>query len=387
MIPVTAPTLPRYGQRSLAEVVPSLLAGLGVTGFANRLAVPDIDGVCLLLVDGLGWELLQSHRADAPFLASLTAGSEPMTAGFPATTATSIASLGTGVPAGQHGIVGYTFAPTEDGGLLNALTWREHGGSHTDRTETLVPERIQPLPTALQRGADAGVAITVVAPGIQHNSGLTRAALRGSAFRACLALGDLAAAALEALRVPAPALCYAYHGDLDLMGHVHGPGSSAWRMQLRQVDRLAVTLAEGLPPHCLLAVIADHGMVQLDEGACFDADRLAALQAGVRLLGGEVRVRHVYTHPGAQAEVLAAWRQALDQHAWVLSREEAVAAGWFGPEVSARVRHRIGDVVVAASGRSGVIRSVAEPMESRLLGHHGSLTTAEQDVPFLLVRG
>jgi hypothetical protein len=28
-----------------------------------------------------------------------------------------------------------------------------------------------------------------------------------------------------------------------------------------------------------------------------------------------------------------------------------------------------------------------EPLESSLIGHHGSLTTAEQNVPFLLAHG
>ena len=34
----------------------------------------------------------------------------PLTAGFPATTATSLGSLGTGRPPGQHGMLGYQVA-------------------------------------------------------------------------------------------------------------------------------------------------------------------------------------------------------------------------------------------------------------------------------------
>ena len=68
----------------------------------------------------------------------------------------------------------------------------------------------------------------------------------------------------------------------------------------------------------------------------------------------------------------------------MLTRAEAVTAEWFGPEVSERVLPRIGDLVVAARGTTGIVRSVVEPLESRLIGHHGSLTAAEQYVPFLL---
>lgn len=53
------------------------------------------------------------------------------------------------------------------------------------------------------------------------------------------------------------------------------------------------------------AAVADHGMIELDDSV-IDADAVDELSAGVRALGGEVRARHVYTEPGAQADVLAA---------------------------------------------------------------------------------
>ncbi len=100
------PTLPRYGSRSLGELVPSLLGSLGAPGFANLLAIEPAGRVCFLLVDGLGWELLQANQAAAPFLNSIAR--PPLTAGFPATTAASLSSLGIGVPPGEHGLIGYT---------------------------------------------------------------------------------------------------------------------------------------------------------------------------------------------------------------------------------------------------------------------------------------
>jgi Flp pilus assembly secretin CpaC len=115
----------------------------------------------------------------------------------------------------------------------------------------------------------------------------------------------------------------------------------------------------------------------------YDADVLGGLQNGVRLLGGDPRSRHVYTEPGAEADVLAAWRGVLGDDAWVVTRDEAVAAGWFGA-LGEHVAPRIGDVVVAMRGTAGVTRTVAEPMLSTLPGQHGSLSPAEQLVPFLV---
>src|ERR671922_2721328 len=104
------PVLPRYGEASLADLLPSLLAALDVPGARNPLAVEPLRRACLLVVDGLGWELLLANRAAAPFLAAAAERAAPLTTGFPATTATSLASLGTGRPPGPHGLVGYTIA-------------------------------------------------------------------------------------------------------------------------------------------------------------------------------------------------------------------------------------------------------------------------------------
>src|SRR3954452_10498452 len=102
--------LPRYGERSLCEVTPSLLAAIGAAGFDNVLGVERVSAACLLVIDGLGWDLLQAYADEAPFLARHAIGTEPLTAGFPSTTATSVSSFGTGLTSGQHGIVGYSFA-------------------------------------------------------------------------------------------------------------------------------------------------------------------------------------------------------------------------------------------------------------------------------------
>ena len=84
--------------------------------------------------------------------------------------------------------------------------------------------------------------------------------------------------------------------------------------------------------------------------------------------------------------MLATWREVLGERAWVMSREEAVKDGWFGPvgtAVSDAMAARIGDVVAACAGSWAVVCSKDEPLESSLIGMHGSLTAAEQLVPML----
>jgi hypothetical protein len=246
---------------------------------------------------------------------------------------------------------------------------------------------VQPLATALERAAACGTEVRVVSDRLFNGSGLTRAALRGGEYRGVHALGDLAAELITALRSPGSGFVYGYHADLDALGHVYGPGSLAWRLQLSTIDRVAALVAEALPSDGLLVVTADHGMVSVPAAARIDADSEPALRVGVRLLGGDARSRHVYVMPGAGEDVLAAWTERLGSHAWVLRREEAVAAGWFGPVTSPEALRRIGDVVVAMRGDAAVVRTRAEKFLATLIGQHGSLTAAEQQIPLLMLRG
>ncbi|WP_406230724.1 alkaline phosphatase family protein [Nocardia sp. NBC_01009] len=375
---------PRYGTGSLADLFPSLLAGLGVPGEVDRLGLGcTADRICVLLVDGLGAEALAANADAAPFLSSLVPAE--LAAGFPSTTATSLSSLGVGVPPGEHGIVGYLINVPGYDRLVNSLRWRLHGeGPKVDLLRELIPEQFQPNATVFERAAADGIAVTQVAPHYQAGSGLTRAVLRGCEFRPNVSTGDLVAGVAEALRAGDRALVYAYHGDLDTTGHVRGPSSDAWLLELAHVDRLAATIAEHLPPNAALVVTADHGMVELD--ARIDFDNTPPLQDGVARLGGEPRARHVYTTGGAAADVAATWQEFLGADFHVLSRADIIARGWFGPTVSPHVADRIGDLVVVAAGSRGIIRTGAEPLQAMLIGHHGSLTPAEMNVPLRVHR-
>jgi hypothetical protein len=370
--PMAPPVLPNYGEGSLADLACSLLAALGVREEANPLRLPHSRRICLLVVDGLGWELLRDYPAAAPFLSELALTGRPLTAGFPATTVTSLASLGTGRPPGQHGLLGYQVAVPGRGMLLNGLRWNKE----------VDPAAWQPHPTVYERAAVAGVSPFRVAGARLEKTGLSAAAMRGNGYRPADTLGGLVHQAAAALRESDRGLVTVYHADLDGTGHAFGCRSDAWRYHLGHVDKLAEQLAGALPVHTAFYVTADHGMVDVPPEDRVDADTVPGMRDGVALLGGEPRARHVYTAPGAAADVLAAWREILAERAWVLPREEAIAANWFGP-VDGGMAERIGDVVAAPCGPCAVVASEAEPLESSLIGMHGSLTASDQFVPLL----
>ena len=376
--------VPAYGRASLSDLMPSVLSSLGVPGEGDVLALPPTASVVVLLVDGMGAELVRRFADRAPFLSSLA--SRDLSTGFPSTTATSLASFGTGLPPGEHGVTGYTSWVQEVDATVGWLGWAPVG-SREDLRARLVPEQVQPQATAFERAAAAGVEVTVAAPVMFDGSGLTRAVLRGGTFRGAFTPGDALATAAAASRASGRSLVYCYIRDLDLIGHVRGVDSDAWRDQLRLVDAFAEQLASRLPAGTVLHVTADHGMVDVPDDARVDADAVAALSEGVRALAGEPRARHVHAVPGAADEVLARWRDELGDRMWVGRRDQAVAAGLFGPVVSPAALSRIGDVVAIATGEVAVVRRTAERSTADLRGQHGALTADERLVPLLSAAG
>lgn len=367
---------PGYGDRSLADVVPAVGAALGVrldgVGVSEAMALPEAPAYVVFLVDGLGSRLLERYAHVAPYLSSLRSAVPQATAGVPSTTATSLTSLGTGLPPGAHGVVGFTSRVPGTERLLNALSW----------PADVDPAEWQPHPTVFSRLRERGVAVSVVNKRDFATSGLTRAAHRGAEFVGADMVGERIAAAVAASD-HAPALTYLYDGDLDWTGHRYGVASTEWLQQLAMIDHEAEQLREALPPSTRLVVVADHGMVDSPAGSRVDVDTVHELRDGLVLFGGEARFRQLYCQRGAVDDVVATWRGVLGDKAEVLTREDATALGWFG-DVSSAVRPRIGDVVVACRGDAAVVSSVDWAYEARLVGMHGSLTPDEMLIPVLV---
>ena len=371
---MSQPLVPAYGESTLSDLLPSIGAVLGLPGKDNVLRLPEADRFVVFLVDGLGRELLDDRDHLAPFLCSLrdAPASRTITSGAPSTTATSVTSLGTGLTPGQHGVAGYTFR--FGGRLLNALLWEDD----------LDGLDVQPQLTAFERLAKAGVRCATVTPSRFRGSGLTGCALRGADFLGYTdddSSGRRVDLTVQAALSSPRSLVYLYDRDLDHAGHKQGVGSAEWAAQLVRIDTLAAHLRATLPADVVLLVTGDHGMVDVPARRRILIEVEADLIAGVRLVGGEGRFRQLYTR-GSAAAVAARWSDRLGSDAWVLTREQAVEAGWFGP-MQPRLADRFGDVLVAMATDLAIMTNT-QPNEFTLVGMHGSLTEAELTVPLLI---
>jgi hypothetical protein len=365
---------------SLADVLPSALAVLGLPGQTDRLQLHtrlgEVRQLAVLLVDGLGYHLLPAAAAAGPTLADVLAGTlgtlDELACEFPSTTPTSLVTLGTGALPGAHGVLGFTVNVPGTDRVLTHITWRDDPD----------PAQWQPVPTLFRRAVSAGMRVTVVSRPDFAGSGLTEASYGGAPYVGAARSELLADQLLAQLRAGTQ-LVYGYHPSLDTASHLHGIDSREWRRAAASVDRLIARLVDGLPPGAALLVTADHGALDVPVAGRFDIGADARLSAGVRVVAGEPRVRYLHTVPGATSDVLAAWREVLGPAATVVTRDEAVGAGWFG-EVPGPHLPRIGDVVAVCHGTTVVLATGHEPEAvAKLVAFHGSTTAAETAIPLI----
>jgi hypothetical protein len=376
------PAAPAFGSRSIAEVLTSAAASLGIPGFENRLNLPAGKRVCVVLADGLGRNLLKQKSAHTPFLRSAMQagqGQVPvfLDSAFPSTTAASLASFGTGLPAGQHGMVGFDVLDPDQDRVVNMLGGWDAG---------VDPQRWQPFPTVFERAAEHVDVSTVSLPQFS-DSAMTRAALRGGRFVTGTTSHARTAAAAEAMAGQGASLMYFYVNELDKAGHRHGCQSPQWEHQLEELDATVKRLSATLPAGTTVLLTGDHGMLDVPESQRIDYSAEPALVAGVRHTAGEPRMVHLYLEEGlgdaGRTRLIDAWRSRFGARIWAFTREEAIAAGLFGA-VRADVAPRIGDVMVAARDALAFYDTRrVRPTALEVVGQHGSLTKAEREVPLL----
>lgn len=361
---------PRYGTGSLAELLPSAVAAVGGVQWQNQLALPEMDSYVVFLIDGLGEGLLRAHAEEAPYLAGLPG--RTLTSGVPSTTATSLTSLGTGLPPGAHGIVGFTSRIPGTDRLLDALRWDKQ----------IDPREWQIHDTAFARARELGVEATVVSKRMFEGTGLTEASQRGAIYIGADTVGERISGAVRAA-TESRSITYLYEGELDATGHRRGCGSWAWKHQLAMIDSFASRLREALPQRTGLVVTGDHGMVDVHLDRRIDVDEEPELMKGVSLFGGEARFRHLYCDNGAVDDVAKTWQERMGNEAIVLTRDQAIDEGWFG-KVDAPVLPRLGDVMVASLGDRAIVSTSRFPYEATLVGLHGSVSEDEMLVPLLV---
>ncbi len=358
--------------RSLTGVLPQLLSSL--RGESDWFA--PASSAIVFVVDGLGARNLAARAGHARFLASTMAKKDVARTVFPSTTAAALTSLLTGTWPGEHGIVGYRVRVPGTDSAPNQLK-----GWETDGLSPTTWQRAQPL---FERESAAGRPTFVVSRAEYVGSGFTEATLRGGQFVTAADVVDRARIAADLAADNPGSLVYLYAPDLDGIGHKSGWESDPWAAGLERIDSAARVLSTALRPGVGAVLTADHGMVDVPRHRHLLLSEGSELLRGVRLIGGEPRMLHLYAEVGEGERVAQAWRASESGRSWVMTRDEAIGAGLFGPRADEAVRDRIGDVIVAARAAVAYYDDrLFDKAAQKMVGQHGSLTDEERTVPLV----
>jgi predicted AlkP superfamily pyrophosphatase or phosphodiesterase len=353
------------------------ISSLGaIIGTENRLNFRAAKRVIVVLVDGLGAHNLKAAAGHAPFLNSALAKTKPIACGFPSTTATSITSFGTGLAAGQHGLVGYKIFDQATRAPLNLL----NGWNDSYRAEDW-----QPHQTVAEKAVEAGVVANFIGPKAYQGSGFTSATMRGTRYLAGKTIADRFEVAEELLRTDnSDSLTYLYVPELDQTAHAEGVDSARWLTALEDLEAAVRGLVSNLRKTDALLLTADHGVIDvphrshryLDEFD-FDWDRAATV-------AGDPRVNFIYLHDATEMPSAAqSLQEEIGDTGLALTRDQVKQAGWYGP-LTAAAEQRLPDVFLLATKNVAYYHREYAPTASvNMIGQHGALSATEMTIPLL----
>jgi len=363
--PVTV--LPAYGDSCVTSLVPALCDPGAYWPQWLPSDVAQASQVVLFVVDGLGWNQLAERSHLMPTLWSFAG--EKITTVAPSTTATALTSIATGLAPGEHGVTGYRMSI--GGKVLNTLRWTIDG---RDARESVRPDSVQ------SHEPFGGQRPPVITRAEFRTTGFTRAHLDQTRFVGWRVPSTIVTEIDALLKAKEPFI-YAYYDGIDKVAHEHGLGAH-YDAELSYVDGLVARIIERLVPGSVLLITADHGQVHVGEDTVRLDDRL---MRQVDYLSGEGRFRWLHVRRGSEEETRKIAYELYGDRAWVLTCSEMIDSGWFGPRVTDIARKRLGDVaLVPFAGVS--FDDPADHGSFSLVCRHGSMTSAEIDVPLLAWR-
>lgn len=363
-------------QLSLADVLPSCLASLGVPAITNSLDLPSVKSAVIVLVDGLGEHNLSSAQAHARFLAQKSAQRPALSTVFPSTTAAALASLTTGSNPGQHGMTGYKVRNPESGEILNLLT---------GLGVLAQPGSWMASPPLYSIAEDHGITATVVAHPRFADTPLTEIIHSGATQLGAKSVDDRVEAVLNMLQRPGQHLILLYVSELDELAHNKGVKSPEWAAALESLDGSLKALEKRLPEGVGVIVTADHGVVDVPSTRHYLYGNDPEHMRHIAQVGGEPRCLQLYfdEHASEQEKLatLGSWKEDWSELAWVLSRDEVINAGLYG-ECAPLVLERLGDIFVLAKKDVVFYDERDTTLKGRnMIGQHGGISPVELAIP------
>lgn len=352
----------------LSDVLASVLASVSGTG-ANQLRLPKVKHGVVILVDGLGYENLQSGRAYARFLNSKLDAS--IRCEFPSTTATSLAGLASAARSDRHGVIGYSVFDRSSASFMNLLTgWSSHEEAG----------RFKKLETISE--SEGSVAIRVIGPAIYEKSGFTALTMPNAQY---VVADSIESRFQELLRNSSePSVTYLYVPELDQLAHRFGVESMNWLNTLEELDQIVSRFVDSAPSNSGVVLTADHGVIDVGLDRQNFLDEFEWYVSKVIQTAGDPRCNFVYlTDVDDLVEVRSNLESQFGSQAIICDVNQLKDSGW-ADWTNPDFEHYVPDLVIIWNGEYvGYDRRFAKAQSLKMIGQHGGISDRETRVPLI----
>lgn len=357
--------VPDYEGRSLVNLIAELEHRLTGDSASPRLSgdlsdkIDEAETFVFVLFDGLG-----SHQLDHPNATDLAAAHRSdIDAPFPYTTTVSLASIATGLPPIQHGLIAYQLWMEEIGQVVNTIHMTTLWGDKID----LDYDALLPTPNLCERLKDAGRESIVVQPGYFDRTPLTRALYRGARFEPYWSLEESIDVTVDLASAPGR-LVFLYVPHVDFAAHLAGQASNEYADAIQVANTVWRELSKRLGGTVGLVGTADHGHVDITEDRKV---RLTSADHDNRTFYGAERVVFVNGEGASLVDGLPA--------IWV-PRDNLPDLWGPGPAHPA-FDARMPDGIIFADDGYAIFHKHSN---DRLVGYHGGLMPEERVIPLLV---
>jgi len=389
--------LPDYAGYSIVNLADLVAAAFELESRGTPLAsastdLPPHDHVVLLLLDGLGYRMVESLFDRYPDLALRSVAEAgrfvPLTSVFPSTTVASLVSISTGLTPLEHGLLGYRLYLRETSAITNMIRFAMVGNGRSDAAfgAGLDPETLLPAPTAHERLGEAGVDVHTLLPQHIARSGLSRALYRGTGHaHPAAGFADMLVTARGILEhATSPTFLSLYWPGLDTIAHTRGPHTDAYTAELRAIDGMLRHELLGRSRRTLLIITSDHGFVSMNAEDYLRLEQIPNIETSLMLPPvGEPRASYLYVREGERERMTRALSERLSDglvctDSQVLVDDGVLGRGTPHPEAL----RRIGDIALVSTGRAGLFHPYQDAVLLR--GMHGGVTEDEMLVPLII---
>ena len=337
----------------------------------------------LLLVDGLGLNLIEQRAATSTLRRLLATELRSV---FPSSTASALTSLATGEWPAQHAVVGWwTHMPGLDAAAVILQYQRRSDGRPLDELG-VTPDQAFPAEPLIAR-ADRDM--LSILPDELVDSPYSRYASGGGARRGYSSLQDAADAVLRRIRgARRPTFTYLYTPRVDAIAHEMGTRHPELDSAISQVEGVIERLAVGIGAGARLLVTADHGHLDAPVGHRHPLRPGSILDALQRIPpSGDPRSLYFHLRPSVAQRFHDDFTRRFGAEFALLTADELEEMELLGPgPLGDETRRRIGDAVAISLGASilGVPGVTGGRGWLSLASHHSGLTPAEMRVPLLI---